>query len=448
MKRAYFSIPIFAAVAALAACGGGSVPRIGAAPSPAGTPGIAMYDFGHGMYEQNVERVCADPSTLARGQKTCLALLRTDLGGGSKSAYHGTDLTRAKREFAAGSAASTPNPITNTGTNAPYGPAQMQAAYNLPSTTAGAGQTIAIVDAYDDPFAEDDLNIYRSNFNLPPCTSANGCFKKVNETGAPAPLPSPDPGWAGEMSLDLDMVSAICPNCKILLVEVSQNFDTGENTAVTLGAKYISNSYGGPEADASDPAFDNHPGVVITASSGDGGYPGKQLTLEPASLANVIGVGGTSLFPDTSNARGWTEVAWHGSGSGCSQLVDRPTYQSDIGCSQTKFDGKAVADISAVADPFTGVWVYESYPAFGWTAYGGTSAASPIIAAAYALAGNAGSIGPGATSVWKAAGSSALSDVLAGLTTAGGCTPMLMCVSNPGYDGPTGWGTPNGLGAL
>ncbi len=460
MKRAYFFIPFCAIALALAACGsnsggglpfahpGGSVsPVQSATPTPAGSPPGPMYDFGYGNYENNVERTCPDVATLPRGKKTCFALVRTDLGGGSKGAYHGTDFVRAQREFVAGSASATPNPITNTGNAAPYGPAALQAAYNLPSTTAGAGQTIAIVDAWDDPFAESDLAVYRSNFNLPPCTTANGCFKKVNETGEPAPLPSPDPGWAGEISLDLDMASAVCPNCKIMLVEVSTDFDKAENTAVSLGAKYISNSYGGNETAQTDSAYDSHPGVVITASSGDSSYAAGPI--DPAALQNVIGVGGTSLYQDSTNSRGWTEVAWHGAGSACSQLVPRPSYQTDIGCSATKWDGKAVSDISAVADPFTGVWVYESYPAFGWTAFGGTSVSSPIIAAAYALAGNADSIGPGATSVWHAAGTSALNDVLAGINAQGGaCTPAIMCVSGPGYDGPTGWGTPNGLGAL
>jgi hypothetical protein len=132
-----------------------------------------------------------------------------------------------------------------------YGPADLQSAYALPSASGGSGQTVAIVDAFDDPTAESDLGSYRSYYGLPPCTTANGCFRKVNETGGTLPPPPPNPDWGLEISLDLDMVSAVCPNCHILLVEANTNLDsdlyTAEDTAAALGANAISNSWGGSE---------------------------------------------------------------------------------------------------------------------------------------------------------------------------------------------------------
>ncbi|MFC5098923.1 hypothetical protein [Amycolatopsis plumensis] len=159
-----------------------------------------------------------------------------------------------------------------------FGPSGLRSAYNL-TASGSASATVAIVDAYDDPNAESDLATYRSTYGLPACTTANGCFKKVNQNGQTSPLPTADSGWAGEISLDVDMVSAICPSCHILLVEASQpsmaDLGTAVNTAVSLGAKYVSNSYGGGE-DGSEPSYDSsyfhHPGVAITASTGDSGY--------------------------------------------------------------------------------------------------------------------------------------------------------------------------------
>ena len=203
------------------------------------------------------------------------------------------------------------HPATLTATPAGLTPNDLQHAYQLPSATAGKGQTIAIVDAYDDPQAESDLAVYRSTFGLPPCTRANHCFKKVGQRGN-THYPQADAGWAGEIALDLDMVSAIAPHSHILLVEANsdsfKDLGSAVNTAVRLGATEVSNSYGGQEnsADASALASDyNHAGVAITASSGDTGY-GVQL---PAAFNSVIAVGGTSLSRATST-RGWIESAW------------------------------------------------------------------------------------------------------------------------------------------
>jgi subtilase family serine protease len=334
-----------------------------------------------------------------------------------------------------------------------YGPPDLQSAYALPSSTAGGGQTVAIVDAYDDSTAEADLATYRSTYGLAACSTANGCFKKVNQSGVQGSYPSNNQSWATEISLDLDMVSAVCPNCHILLVEAtnsqSANLYTAENTAAKLGATEISNSYGGSEAstDPTNNTFFNHPGIAITASSGDSGY-GVEF---PAASPDVTAVGGTSLTR-ASNARGWTETAWTDAGSGCSAYEAQQSWQTPVapGCSH-----RAVADVSAVADPNTGVNVYDSNCSGlnsllgecfkGWGVVGGTSVSSPVIASVYALAGNASTVNYGS---FPYSHTSALNDVTSGSNTTSGCTPTYLCTAGAGYDGPTGLGTPNGTGAF
>ncbi|GAC1581973.1 MAG: peptidase S8 [Candidatus Dormibacteria bacterium] len=304
-------------------------------------------------------------------------------------------------------------------------------------STAGAGQTIAIVDAFDDPSAESDLGVYRSQYGLPECTTANGCFKKVNQSGSQGPYPRTDSGWAQEISLDVDMASAVCPNCKILLVEAKSssfaNLSTAVDTAATHGATTISNSYGGSEyaGEVTDQSRYNHPGVAITVSSGDNGY-GVEF---PAASVNVTAVGGTTLTR-AATARGFTETAWSGAGSGCSAYITRPSWQTDAGCSR-----RSVADVSAVADPNTGVAVYDTFRAGGWLVFGGTSVAAPVIAGVYALAGNASTITPS----FPYANASALFDVTSG---SNGTCGTYLCNAGPGFDGPTGLGTPNGVGAF
>ncbi|QHC27456.1 S53 family peptidase [Streptomyces sp. GS7] len=326
------------------------------------------------------------------------------------------------------------------------GPADLQSAYNLPKT-GGSGQTVAIVDANDDPNAEKDLAAYRKQYGLPECTTANGCFKKVDQDGG-SNYPAPDAGWAGEISLDVDMVSAACPSCHILLVEAkSANMDdlgAAVNRAVTMGAKYVSNSYGGPEDSTdttSDDKYFKHPGVAITVSSGDSGY-GVEY---PAASQYVTAVGGTSLKKGGSGARGWTESVWgttaggEGAGSGCSQYDAKPSWQKDTGCNK-----RTVADVAAVADPATGLAVYDTYQSKGWNVYGGTSASSPFIAGVYALAGAPGSGDTPASYPYSHA--SALNDVTSGAN--GTCSPSYLCTAGKGYDGPTGLGTPNGVAAF
>lgn len=322
-----------------------------------------------------------------------------------------------------------------------YGPADLQAAYKLAATSAanGAGVTVAIVDAYDDPNAESDLAAYRLQFGLPVCPSSNGCFRKVDQSGGQN-YPRADAGWSEEISLDLDMVSAICPNCHILLVEAASstltNLGTAVNTAASMGAVAISNSYGGneyPSETSDENTYYNHPGIAVTVSSGDNGY-GTEF---PAASRYVVAVGGTSLTR-SGNSRGFNETVWNGAGSGCSRYVQKPTWQKDPGCSR-----RTVADVSAVANPNTGVAVYDTYGLGthgGWLVFGGTSVASPIIGSVFALAG--GSFDLSST---YSHGSS-LFDITSGSN--GSCRNSYLCTAKIGYDGPTGLGTPNGIGAF
>jgi N-acetylneuraminic acid mutarotase len=372
----------------------------------------------------DVVRQCADAKP---GQFACFALRRTDIPG----------------RTGVQPLAATPDG---------FGPADLQSAYALPAD-GGAGQTVAIVDAYDDPNAEADLAVYRDQFGLPACTAAGGCFQKVSQRGG-SDLPDPDQDWSGEISLDVDMVSAIAPNAHILLIEAdTPNFEdlgAAVDEAVTLGAKYVSNSYGtdydstsGSGEDPSeltsmDPYY-NHPGVAVVASSGDGDYGVSY----PAASQYVTSVGGTALAKDTGSTRGWSESVWNnaygGPGSGCSAYEPKPAFQTDTACAK-----RSVTDVSAVADPVTGVSVYQTYGGGGWSVYGGTSASSPIIAGVYASAGAPGS-GTYPNS-YPYAQTGALNDVTTGDN--GTCTPAALCTAGPGYDGPTGLGTPHGLDAF
>ncbi|WP_345045868.1 carboxypeptidase regulatory-like domain-containing protein [Streptomyces sannanensis] len=352
-------------------------------------------------------QVCATPSKA--GEMSCLAMVRTDI-----VAAKGLQADAAPAGF---------------------GPVDLQSAYNLPS--GGSTETVAIVDAFDNPNVEADLAVYRQQYGLPPCTTANGCFKKIDQRGG-TNYPPPDSGWAAEIALDVDMVSATCPTCKILLVEADdsniENLGAAVNQAVAQGAKYVSNSYGGREGSdqtQADDAYFNHPGVAITVSTGDYGYGVSY----PSSSPHVTAVGGTSLVKNASTTRGWTEAAWRGAGSGCSEYGPKPSFQKDTGCAR-----RAVADVSAVADPNTGVAVYHG----GWQVFGGTSASAPIIASAYALAGTPAT--GSAPNSYPYAQPSALNDVTSGIN--GTCTVAYLCKAGPGYDGPTGLGTPNGLAAF
>ncbi|MGV9246658.1 putative Ig domain-containing protein [Streptomyces sp. NPDC003710] len=362
------------------------------------------------------EHLCGKPSA---GHASCFAQRRTDI-----------------RQRLAAAVAAAPSGLS---------PANLHSAYNLPST-GGSGLTVAVVDAYNDPNAESDLATYRSTYGLSACTKANGCFKQVGQTGSTTSLPANDTGWAGEEALDIDMVSAVCPNCNIILVEANSATDTdlgtAENEAVALGAKFVSNSWGGSESSSQtgeDTQYFKHPGVAITVSSGDSAYGAEY----PATSQYVTAVGGTALTT-ASNSRGWSESVWNtssteGTGSGCSAYDPKPSWQTDTGCAK-----RMEADVSAVADPATGVAVYDTYGGSGWAVYGGTSASAPIIAGVYALAGTPGSGDYPAK--YPYSHTSNLYDVTSGSN--GSCSTSYFCTARTGYDGPTGWGTPNGTAAF
>jgi subtilase family serine protease len=400
------------ALAALAACADPST-----APTARSlTPGAATLSASSNGLAQRLLHAKVCPGA-ASGDARCHALVRVD---------------EAAQPLA-------------TGAPSGYGPTDLRAAYNLAAaaTNNGATQTIAIVDAYDDGNAESDLAVYRSTYGLPPCTTANGCFRKVDQNGG-TNYPRGDVGWAEEISLDLDMASAICPKCKILLVEAKTNAFTNLAAAVdraaAMGATVISNSYGGSEfsseTSSTYESHYNHPGVAVTVSSGDNGY-GAEF---PASSRYVVAVGGTHLTR-AGTARGWAETAWDGAGSGCSAYVPKPSWQTDAGCAR-----RTVADVAAVADPNTGVAVYDTFRLHpgGWLVFGGTSVSAPIIAAVYALAGNAGSSSYPASLLY--AHRSSLYDVTSGSN--GSCGGSYLCTAVSGFDGPTGLGTPNGTGAF
>lgn len=271
--------------------------------------------------------------------------------------------------------------------SAPTGlsPATIKSAYNFPTgLTAGAGQTIAIVDAFNDPSAESDLGVFSARFGLPACTTSNGCFAKVNQTGG-TKYPRTDPGWALEISLDVQWAHAIAPGAKILLVEASSASFTNLLTAVDYAkthAGYVSNSWGGSEF-SGESAYDSHfttpsGNVSFFVSSGDNGTPAEY----PSSSPKVVSVGGTTLN-FASNGQLSSETGWSGGGGGCSAYETATPAQSSL---STALCGgqRATPDVSLDADPASGVSVYDSAKyqgQTGWYTVGGTSASAPMWAA-------------------------------------------------------------------
>ena len=379
----------------------------------------------------NVERVCHRPADPEKA--SCHALSRTDIGRGA-------------------------HPNATVSYQGGYSPSELQSAYNIPA--GGSGKTVAIVDAYDNPNALQDLKVYRQQFGL----AAGPTITKMNQNGqvietldtttgtitnGPGTAPSPNTSWGMEIALDLDMASAICPACNILLVEANSNslvnLGAAVNTAAQQNVSSISNSYGANEflGETSFQSYYNHPGIAITVSSGDNGY-GVEW---PAASRFVTAVGGTSLTRNTTTARGWSESVWSGAGSGCSAYIAKPAWQTDKACAN-----RTVADVSAVANPNTGVAVYDSYGSTGganWYVFGGTSASAPIIASVYALAENTVNYGE---YPYSHASALALNDVVSGSN--GRCSSRktapkaYLCTGVTGYDGPSGLGTPNGVGAF
>jgi hypothetical protein len=412
---------------------------------------------------------------------------------------------------------------TANGTVGPSGgltPGDLAKVYGL-ATTGGTGQTVAIVDAFNDPNINSDLQTFDSNYSLAPCSTANACLRIVGQTGSAAALPANDTtGWSAEESLDVETVHALCQACKIILVEANSpttaDMAAAENEAAALHATEISNSFGGPESLAgftpTQTAAFNHPGIAIVASSGDDGYfdfdramvqpPGPNSPQEPAALNTVVSVGGTSLFLNQAGGRQF-ETVWNNNGTrdvweetfgapqgaaggGCSTVIAARLWQtSERGWASTACGTRRlVADVAAVADPFTGFDVFDSFvcgncPAAGWHTFGGTSLAAPIVAATFALAGGSHGIQYPALTLYGHPGK--LYDVTVGGNgvcggegapqclglgqnpkaqafgtidcdyPATGTTPSVgasACDAAPGYDGPSGLGTPNGIVAF
>ncbi|HEY1451716.1 MAG TPA: S8 family serine peptidase [Solirubrobacteraceae bacterium] len=429
-----------------------------------------------------VSAVCPAP---APGYSGCLGLrLQADEPG----AVPGAETTPQKTEFT--------EPLRGSLT-----PADLLSAYSLKGAVPPSAQTIALVDAYDDATIAADLEVFDKQFALPACNEANGCLRKVNQNGKAAPLPassgSLERGWAQEIATDVEVAHGVCQSCRILLVEAKSNANSdlyaGEQTAVALGANEISNSWGGQEASSDSPVF-NHPGIVITASAGDDGYldwfsgTPSEFAEYPASSPHVIAVGGTRLTLSASKA--WeSETVWNdggtsggtiegsgASGGGCSGHFTAPAWQQSVanwaavGCGSAR----AVADVAADGDPYSGVAVYDSTESpqgeKGWAAIGGTSVASPIIASIFALAGGAQGAAYPARLLYEneQQDPASLHDVTVGANgacqkkfhkntgisgctsteAAQSCSARLICLAAPGFDGPSGVGTPRGLAAV
>jgi hypothetical protein len=360
----------------------------------------------------------------------------------------------------------------STSTPLGYGPADFAAAYNLPDPALGPDSTVAVLDEGAFPTLEADLGTYRAQYGLPACTSANGCFRQVNEHGG-APLEAGttqfqkafDEETGTETALDVDMVSAACPTCHILEITVNrdlnadsdqaaQDFGVAMDTAAKLGAAAASVSYQFPAdatLDLGAAARDfYHPGMAITASSGDSGYEGSPSGW-PQNLPTVTSVGGTSLYLTPGSGRaGYTETVWDGSGSGCAGDLP-PALGQPTAVAAACGGMRAGSDVSADADPTTGAAVFDDYAPFtgsaaDWITVGGTSESSPFVAGLYARGGRLGGVdGPG---LLYAAPASAFNDVTLGQNAPGhsGCT--VLCIAGPGWDGPTGLGTPDGLSAF
>jgi subtilase family serine protease len=396
------------------------------------------------MYVQNGARPFCPPSPSSRFR--CLGWMRTDLmpvsRGDAIPSYAG------------------------------YTPADIQSAYGF-NPKAGKGQTIVIVDAYGYTKAAADLAVYRQAAGVPPCTTGNGCLRILNQNGVASPLPGQPPasnaaefGWVYEQSLDLDAVSAACPLCHIVLIEANDgNSVVGAVKTAMRFSHVVSMSFGSPEAGAPPNSGWPSSGYALVASAGDfggglkpqsGGQGGPEV---PCVWTAVVCAGGTRL---AHSGASWAEKVWNdetkrqcgtgtqpcgATGSGCSTIVPKPSWQHDAGCRM-----RSSADVSADASVFTPLAVYNTYfktatYPYKWAGVGGTSLAAPLIAAAFALAGNAASR-HGAMELWQK--HNALKDIVKGtnvyVPVTGSCASSVtyICVAGAGYDGPTGWGSPKG----
>jgi hypothetical protein len=485
-----FSLVVPALLIGLLAAPGGSAG--GTTPSSGTTAGVTYYAIG----------VPACPVAKA-GYYECTAVRKVEVAAGTPGAL-------PYKPGAGVAAGAKIGPSSTIGPAGGLTPSDFATAYDFNPTATGSNQTVAIVDAYNDPNINADLQTFDTNYGLPTCSTGDGCFKVVNQTGGSTPPADDTTGWSVEESLDVDTVHSVCQECKIILVEANSNSNsnlgTAVNEAATLGATEITNSYGGPEGGGGTSDY-NHPGIVITVSSGDDGYydfdelGATNVPNSPASLNTVVAVGGTSLYLGQTAAR-QNETVWNddgardydeqltgdalgASGGGCSTLYTAQGWQKSVSdwASTACGSNRLVTDISADADYLTGFDLYDSYNCDGgctapdWATYGGTSLASPLIAAMYALAGGAQGVSYPSLTLYGHLGTSSLYDVTSGgngwcdgegaaecgdPNTLGygivdcdypgtGSTPSagdLACDAGTGFDGPSGVGTPNGLGAF
>lgn len=416
------------AIAAVAALGVMSAPAVASAAAAAGHPAPRHAAVARPALPAGQSYACPAAPV---GQMTCMSIIKTTAGSGF--------------------AALTGSPAVQ----AALTPTDLRKAYKLTTASAnnGRGRIVGIVDAFNNPHLAADLKVYRAHFHLPPCTISNGCLHILNQRGKSSPLPQARAGWGLEESLDLDMVSAICPKCHITLIEATNsqvsNLAIAENTAIARNAKYVSNSWGNREfsQESTFSHFFNHPGHVIDFAAGDLGF-GATF---PASLQFVTAVGGTSLR-HASNGRGWTESVWGtqantngGTGSGCSAFEAKPSWQRVDVTFPHACQKRTENDAAADADPRTGVVVYDTFHLPGPVQVGGTSAATPIITAIYALAG--APIRNTYPAQYPYLRRSHLFDVTSGVNGICG-TQTYLCHGIRGYDGPTGLGTPNGTAAF
>ncbi len=421
---------VAAALVALTGTGLGAAPSLAAGGVGGGGGGGGGGEDPTVSAPAIVENACA---AARPGQARCLTQGRVD--STARAATHVANVAM-RQATASGDARSLAAAKVPPG----LGATKLRSAYAIPTT--GSTATVAVVIAGDVPTAEKDLAVYRSTFGLPPCTTANACFRKVNQQGKARPLPYADPAWALEGSMDLQLVSAACPTCHILLVEGDdpslEALGAATDTARRLGASVASHSYGADESAYVKPFARAYraSGMVNVASSGDWGFTTASF---PAVAPAVVAVGGTTLRTKAGTTRGWTEKVWSGAGSGCSAWFAKPSFQKDRHCQM-----RTVSDISAVADPQTGVAVYDSWEnpfgqEPGWIILGGTSASAPLVA------GMIGAAGAGKTyRTGKAYGRTQwVNDVVGGSN--GFCGGDYLCKGVVGYDAPSGVGTPNGL---
>jgi subtilase family serine protease len=417
-----------------------------------------------------VARAAADPQALTPQVQS----LREQVRNGTLLKSHSTTESCDFCQAEAVTTAPGSETLLSTAVPVGYGADDLAAAYHLPDAGSGAKGTIAIIDAGAYPTLEADLTTYRTQYGLPACTAASGCLKVVDQHGGPALTPAAElpeviyeEHVAVETALDMQLASAACPSCNLIELQVPvvdavagdaaqdhaamADFGDAVNTAARLGATAVSISYqfpSYPDVEFGKPGLDLfHPGMAVLASSGDGGYQGNEHTGWPQNLSWVVSVGGTSLLESGGK---YTDIVWSGTGSGCE--TDLPgAIGAPAAVSAVCGGHRAASDVSAVADPGTGVAVFDSYSPFSgqpfnWLVVGGTSASSPFVSGLYARGAHPSQVlGP---NTLYTAPAGAFTDVTLGQNAPAHACPAAtpaLCVAQPGWDAPTGVGVPNGL---